>query len=259
MSSSLVNVTDIEPGIRVIELNRPDKRNALCVDLLSPFAEAVEASDPNKGQRVLIIRGAGSVFCAGLDLQEAQDQSKAAESAKLIARSLEALSKSRAIAIAAVHGGAIAGGAGIMSACDFVVAAKGTRIGYPEVHRGLVAGLVMTFLRRQLRERDVRELLLLGEIIDAEQAMAMGLVNRVVEVDQLANAALDLGRRVLKGAPEAVARSKQMIAELWHHTVAEDLHWAHEHHLRARGSSEAEEGMRAFFEKRSPNWVSSSK
>ena len=76
-------------------------------------------------------------------------------SATLIARNLEAISKSRSIVIAAVHGGAIAGGAGLMSACDFAVAARGTSFGYPGVHRGLVAGLVMTFLRRQLRERDM--------------------------------------------------------------------------------------------------------
>jgi len=255
MSSPLVHVADLEPGIRLVELNRPEKRNALCVDLLDQFAGAIEACDPSKGQRVVIVRGAGPVFCAGLDLQEAQDRSKGEESARLIARSLQALSSSRSIVIAAVHGGAIAGGAGIMSACDFVVAARGTSIGYPEVHRGLVAGLVMTFLRRQLRERDVRELLLLGEIVNADRAAEMGLVNRVVDAEQLMDSSLDIARRILKGAPEAVARSKQMIAELWHHTVAEDLHWAHEHHIRARGSAEADEGMRAFFEKRSPQWT----
>jgi methylglutaconyl-CoA hydratase len=255
MPSPLVQVADLETGIRLVELNRPEKRNALCVDLLQEFADAIETCDPAKGQRVVIVRGAGPVFCAGLDLQEAQDRSKGERSAQLIARSLQALSSSRSIIIAAVHGGAIAGGAGIMSACDFVVAARGTSIGYPEVHRGLVAGLVMTFLRRQLRERDVRELLLLGEIINAERAAEMGLVNRVVGGEELMDSALDIARRVVKGAPEAVARTKQMIAELWHHTVAEDLHWAHEHHIRARGSVEAEEGMRAFFEKRSPQWI----
>src|ERR1051326_3358958 len=98
----------------------------------------------------------------------------------LVAKTLIALSQTRLVTIAAVHGAAVAGGAGLMSACDYVVAAARTKIGYPEVRRGLVAGLVMTFLRRQLHERDIRELLLGSELINAERAREMGLVNRIV-------------------------------------------------------------------------------
>src|SRR5581483_5685167 len=113
--------------------------------------------------RVLILRGTGAAFCAGLDLKEASDHAKAHATAELVANTLIALSETRLVTIAAVHGAAVAGGAGIMSACDFVVAARGTKIGYPEVRRGLVAGLVMTFLRRQTGERNMRELLLGAE------------------------------------------------------------------------------------------------
>src|SRR2546423_8424437 len=98
----------------------------------------------------------------------------------MVANTLVALSQTRLITIAAVHGAAVAGGAGIMSACDFVVAAEKTKIGYPEVRRGLVAGLILTFLRRQVCERDIRELLFGSELIDAERAREIGLLNRVV-------------------------------------------------------------------------------
>lgn len=142
-----------------------------------------------------------------------------------------------------------------MSACDFVVAAERTKIGYPEVRRGLVAGLVMTFLRRQLRERDLRELLLASELIDAQRALEIGLVNRVVPVSELENEAQKIAASVLQGAPDAITNSKRLIEELWSTSVKEDIECALRHHMEARESDEAKEGIAAFLEKRAPNWA----
>ena len=206
-------------------------------------------------ERILILRGAGAAFCTGLDLKEAQNQTKAHATADLVAHVLGALSQTRPVTIAAVHGAAVAGGAGIMSACDFVVAAERTKIGYPETRRGLVAGLVMTFLRRQLRERDIRELLLGAELIDAKRALEMGLVNRVVPADEVMNEALKFADSVLQGAPNAVAQTKRLIEELWSTSVKDDLELALKHHMQARDSAEAREGIGAFNEKRKPNWA----
>jgi len=154
-----------------------------------------------------------------------------------------------------VHGAAVAGGAGIMSACDFVVAAQRTKIGYPEVRRGLVAGLVMTFLRRQVSERNMRELLLGSELIDADRAKEIGLVNRVVAHDNLMTEALSLAGSALQGAPAAVAQTKRLIDELWWRSVKQDVDLALKYHMEARESAEAREGIAAFNEKRKPNWV----
>jgi len=110
-----------------------------------------------------------------------------------------------------------------MSACDFVIAAEGTKIGYPEVRRGLVAGLVLTFLRRQLRERDLRELLLTSELIDAKRAQEIGLVNRVVAPNELESAAQKFIASILQGAPTAVTNSKRLIEELWSSSVVDDV------------------------------------
>src|SRR4029453_4256689 len=153
---------------------------------------------------VLILRGAGAAFCTGLDLKEAANTTKAHATAEMVANTLVAISQTRLVTIAAVHGAAVAGGAGIMSACDFVFAAEGTKIGYPEVGRGLVAGLVMTFLRRQIGERNMRELLLGSELIKAEYAKEIGLVNRVVAQDDLMSEAQKFADSVLQGAPHAL-------------------------------------------------------
>src|SRR5437773_11746358 len=104
--------------------------------------------------------------------------------AELVAKALTTLAETRLVTIAAVHGAAVAGGAGIMSACDFVVAGEKTKIGYPEVRRGLVAGLVMTFLRLQIGEGNMRELVLGGELIDAELGWEIGVVCRVGVPDE---------------------------------------------------------------------------
>src|SRR5947207_11713739 len=158
------------PQITMVTLNRPERRNALTLELLNELVAAIKVSSDQTSERVLILRGAGAAFCTGLDLKEAADPKKAHATAEMVANTLVALSQTRLITIAAVHGAAVAGGAGIMSACDFVVAAEKTKIGYPEVRRGLVAGLVLTFLRRQVRERDIRELLLGGELFEADRA-----------------------------------------------------------------------------------------
>ena len=239
----------------VVTLNRPERRNALTIELMSELAGAIVAAEADEAQRVLILRGAGLSFCTGMDLNETADASKAHASADNVAKMLLALSQTRLITIASVHGAAVAGGAGIMSACDFVVAAEGTKIGYPEARRGLVAGMVMTFLRRQLRERDVRELLFTGELIDAQRAREIGLVNRVVAPDQVEAEAQKIAVSVLQGAPNALKNAKRLLEELWSTSVREDIDRALVHHLHARESAEAKEGVAAFLEKRSPKWA----
>src|SRR5258708_14917541 len=238
------------PQITVITLNRPERRNALSIQLLTELIASIKLASDETRERILILRGAGAAFCTGLDLKEAQDQTKAHATADLVARVLGAISEARPVTIAAVHGAAVAGGAGLMSACDFVVAAERTKIGYPETRRGLVAGLVLTFLRRQLRERDIRELLFTGDLISAERAREIGLVNRVVSPNELENETQKIIAAVLQNAPAALASTKRLIEELWSSSVKEDVDLALRHHMEARESAEAKEGIAAFLEKR---------
>ena len=239
----------------IVTLNRPERRNALTIELLTELTAALDAASADPQKRILILRGAGQAFCAGLDLQETTVVEKAHRSAEMVAKTLLAISQTRLVTIAQIHGAAVAGGAGLMSACDFVVAAERTKIGYPETKRGLVAGLVMTFLRRQLRERDIRELLFTGELISAQRAREMGLVNRVCPPDELENETQKIVDAVLQNAPVALASTKRLIEEMWSSTVQEDVESALRHHMEARESAEAKEGIAAFLEKRPPNWT----
>ncbi|MDB6094138.1 MAG: hypothetical protein JWM32_1700 [Verrucomicrobia bacterium] len=254
MSGSFVETTR-SAAITTITLNRPERRNALGIELLEPLVAAIAAAEADPTQRVLVLCGAGPVFCAGMDLNEATDPARAKKSGALIEQVLGALSGSRLVTIAVVQGAAVAGGAGLMSACDFALAATGAQIGYPEVRRGLVAGLVMTFLRRQVKERDARELLLTGELISADRAAAIGLVNRVVPPGELIPESLKIANAVLAGGPEAVAQTKKLWLELGPRPIAEDLAAARSFHLWARNSAEAIEGIAAFREKRPPQWA----
>ncbi len=145
-----------------------------------------------------------------------------------------------------------------MSACDFVVVAEGTKIGYPEVRRGLVAGLVMSFLRRQVGERNMRELLFGSELIDAERAKEIGLINRVVAKENLMSEAERFAHSALQGAPGALTQTKNFIEELWWRSLKEDVELALKYHMQARESPEAREGITAFNEKRPPKWVAGS-
>jgi methylglutaconyl-CoA hydratase len=252
---AIVLIEKQSPQIAIVTLNRPERRNALTIELLTELNAAIKVASDEPHERVLILRGAGAAFCTGLDLKEAADERKAHATADMVAKTLITLSQTRLITIAAVHGAAVAGGAGIMSACDFVVAAERTKIGYPEVRRGLVAGLVMTFLRRQVGERNMRELVLGSELIDAERAREIGLVNRVVAKDDLMSEAQKFADSVLQGAPGALTQTKKLIEELWSTSVQEDVDLALKHHLQARESAEAREGIAAFNEKRPPKWT----
>jgi methylglutaconyl-CoA hydratase len=238
----------------VITLNRPDRRNALNVPLLERLCDAVDTAAADSEVRAIVLRGAGKVFCAGLDMAEAGDPDVSHRSAGLVARMLETVYAAPKVTIAAVHGAALAGGAGLMSACDIVLAADGCKIGYPEVHRGMVAGLVMTFLRRQVHERHARELLLLGEIIEAERAAEMGLVTRCVPTDTLDEALAMVLAQVAKAAPGAIATTKTFFDQLHQRPLRADLDAALDLHVAVRNAGEAQEGMRAFVEKRLPAW-----
>jgi methylglutaconyl-CoA hydratase len=254
MSDALVLVKNDPDGVTTMTLNRPEQRNALNRDLLRAMLAALQNFNADSERRVLILTGAGPALCAGLDLKEARDTSVAHESAALAAEAIQTLAFSPKTTIAAVNGPATAGGAGLMLACDFAIAAETFTTGFPEVQRGLVAGIVMTFLRRKVAEPVARELLLLGELVDADRALAMGLVSRVVRDAELISAAQALAQRALKAAPGAVAMTKQLFDEEWHLSVREHFAKAEALHKSMRTTDEAREGLAAFAEKRPPAW-----
>ncbi|MBA3604152.1 MAG: enoyl-CoA hydratase/isomerase family protein [Parachlamydiaceae bacterium] len=220
--------------LTILRLNRPEKRNALSVALLEQLCVAINEAEQIPGQRVLIITGNGSAFCAGMDLDEAKDPKKLDSLAQLIAKTLTAIYSSPLVTIAAVNGAAIAGGAGIMSACDFVIAVENVQMGYPEIRIGLVAAQVSTLLVRQASWRVVRELLLLGELIDAKRALEIGLINSIASQEELMLSAIGLAQKISRNDFGAIRATKELLAKIEPHPLGEQLQQAIEVHKQAR-------------------------
>lgn len=252
--SDLICVEQVERGIVGVTLNRPDRRNALSISLVTQFCAEIERLENDPVNRVVILRGAGRVFSAGLDLHEATNSALIESSAKGVSRVLTKLRASPLIFIAAVQGGAFAGGAGLMSACDIVVAAEDAKIGFPEARRGLVPAMICGVLMHRVREADLRDLLLTGAPIDATRAREIGLVQRVAPQEQLANEALSVARSVIAGGPETIRHTKALVNAMYERTNSSTVPDLVKTHLAARSSQEAREGLAAFAEKRAPKW-----
>ena len=242
-------------GIAQVTLNRPGKRNALCIDLLQQLCAQVEQLASESSVRVLILQGAGPVFSAGLDLAEASNPELAQFSAECVARSLALLRSTPLITIAAAHGSAFAGGAGLMAACDIAIGTSDLRIGFPEARRGLLPALVCAVMSPKVREGDLRDLFLVGESIDAARAQQIGLLQRVVDPSRLVECAMDVAQSILAGGPQTIAATKLLLNQTYMPTSSFSPEHLLEVHLGARRSSEATEGLAAFLEKRLPNWM----
>lgn len=250
-------LTDLTtPGVMILTLNRPDKRNALSIELMNSLLKSLEQAEKNHLTRVLLLKGSGSIFCAGLDLEEARNPSLAEDSSSCVAHLLERLHATPLITIALAQGAAIAGGAGLLAACDFAIGTPEMKIGFPEVKRGLIPALISTLLIKQVSWRKLRELFFLGESISGTEAVHIGLLNEVVSEMDLQSTGLKLAHKILEGAPQAVRLTKELLNTLQDKHLTKELSAAHDVHLKARASSEALEGIRAFQENRKPIWES---
>ncbi|HEY7481412.1 MAG TPA: enoyl-CoA hydratase/isomerase family protein [Gemmatimonadales bacterium] len=208
-----------DAGVLTLTLNRPDKRNALSAPLIETLHQALESADLDPEVRVVVITGAGKDFCAGADLEELLASADAAPEANEAAAlrlgglfgRLRQLPKP---VVAVVRGRAVAGGAGLMTACDIVLAGAGAQIGYPEIQRGFVPAMVMTMLRRLMGEKAALDLVLTGRLLSAEEALARGLVSRVVADDALDREARDLVSSLAAASPSALALTKRLFHQL---------------------------------------------
>jgi methylglutaconyl-CoA hydratase len=217
--NSGVLATAREGGVLTLTLNRPGKRNALSHALIEALHAAVDGADLDPEVRVVLVSGAGKDFCAGADLEEllasADASSEANEAAALrlgaLFGRLRALPKP---VVAVVRGRALAGGAGLMTACDIVLAGEGAQVGYPEVARGFVPAMVMTMLRRLAGEKAALDLVLTGRLLQAEEARSAGLVSRVVPDDALEREAGALARSLAAAPASALALTKQLFHQL---------------------------------------------
>jgi methylglutaconyl-CoA hydratase len=208
-----------EGGILTLTLDRPEKRNALSSALIDALHGAIDAADLDAEVRVLVLTGAGKDFCAGADLDEllasADATPEANEASALRLGTL--FTRLREIpkpVVAVVRGRALAGGAGLMTACDIVLAGDGAQVGYPEVLRGFVPAMVMTMLRRLAGEKAALDLVLTGRLLSATEALACGLVSRVVPEPVLDRELAALTQALQSAPMSALALTKQLFYQL---------------------------------------------
>jgi methylglutaconyl-CoA hydratase len=239
-------------GVAALTLNRPEKRNALSAALRLALHEALDRTALDHSVRVVTLAGAGKDFCAGADLEELERVAEAGREDSLRdARSLGGLFRKmrthpRPI-VALVHGRALAGGCGLATACDLVLARDDAELGYPEIHLGFVPALVMTMLRRKLGEGRAFEMVALGRRYAADEARELGLVNAVFSAAAFDAEADRWVRELASRPPGALRLSKKLLYELDELDFEEGLERAAEVNAEARMSEECREGVRRFL------------
>ncbi len=203
-------------AVRVITLDRPEKRNALDTALTQALLDALLAADADPGVRAIVLAGAGRGFCAGADLAEFAGLTPA--HAERVARRAELTSRTQSVmqslakpVVSAVQGAAMGGGAGLAIGADMMVAAEDCRLGYPELRHAIVPALVMTGLQRHFGRKLAFELVSLGRILGAAELLTLGVANRVVPPDALLPTALDIATTWAGANPQAMAAAKALL------------------------------------------------
>jgi methylglutaconyl-CoA hydratase len=244
-----------------VTLNDPERANALSPTLAAELVDLYRRPLRDEGVRAVLLAGAGRHFCAGADLahlqalRDAGPEENLADSRRL--RDLfEAVLRQEALTLALVHGSCVAGGCGLATAHDFVVAAEGSTFLYSEVRIGFVAALVAAFLPLRVRGSDLRELLLFPQPLAADRALALGLANRVVPADALRAEGGKLAGEILANASsESIARTKRLLLDLVGHPLDHALHHAAEANAAARSTADFRRGIESVLEtKKPPRW-----
>lgn len=242
-------------GVLTLLLNRPEKRNALNGALVASLRAALEEARAGDEVRVILLRGAGPDFCAGADLAELEETLEASTEESLAdARRLGALlltmrSHPKPI-VAAVQGRALAGGCGLATACDLILAMEGAELGYPEVHLGFVPAMVMAILRKKISESRAFHLVAMGHRITASEALDLGLVNRVFPADAFTGQVLEFVRELAERPPSALALTKGLLYEQADLSVAQGVERGAQVNVEARRTQACRDGVRGFLSRR---------
>ena len=253
MSSEILKVHE-NGGIVTLLLNRPERRNALNRALVDALTAALEDARGREEVRVILLRGSGPDFCAGADLKELEgmlDQSREAglEDSRRLGALLLAMRRHPKPIVAVVHGRALAGGCGLATACDLVLAREDAELGYPEVHLGFVPAMVMAILRRKVTEGKAFELVTLGRRIAAPEAHRIGLVNTVIPRDGFEEEVSAIAAEIAGKPASALALTKGLLYEQADLPVEEGIERGAHVNVEARQTEACREGVRSFLAK----------
>jgi len=251
----------IENKIAYITLNRPEKRNALNNEMVTALITAFENCEFDENVKIVILRAEGKVFCSGADLESLQKLQKNTYEENLgdsillkeLYRLIYIFPK---IVIAQVQGSAIAGGCGLASVCDFIFAVEDAKFGYTEVKIGFIPAIVMIFLIRKIGELKTKELLITGNLITAQEAKNIGLINFVFSEVELKNKVNEFAFMLISNnSHQAMSETKKMLVEIQEKTLDEALNYSAKKNALTRQTDDCKKGIDAFLKKKNLQWI----
>ncbi len=248
--SQLVDYS-IKEHVATITLNRPEKLNAINLGMLGALFQAFESAHEDDNVWIIVLAGNGKSFCVGHNLEMAVAKMKPGRTTDDLYIYQREIFKP---IIAAIHGHCLAQGAGLSLGCDIRIAGESTKIGWPQVKRGISSISGPSILAHVIPLGRAMELLFTGDMIDASEAKQLGLVNRVVPDDQVLNAAEEMVQRILGAAPPAVRGMKEAVMRGLPLRLEDRVRVASYVSLKVALTNDAKEGLRAFAEKRAPVW-----
>lgn len=251
-----------DKGVYTVELNRPDVRNAFNDQLILDLQKTFDGIETNSSVRVVVLKGAGPVFCAGGDLKWMQesvnlDAEKNLQDTRKLARMFATLNTCSKPVVGLVHGAVIGGGVGLTSICDYVIASKETVFSLAEVRLGIIPACIGPFVLAKIGESHARAYFMSAERFGAERAQQIGLVHELAESPEAMHLACDrITKNLLQCGPNAMAAAKRLVGELKTKKQDEALEFVARCLAELRVTPEGQEGLKAFLEKRKPNWIS---
>ena len=250
-----------ENRVAHITLNRPDKRNALNAETVAELKDAFRQAEQNDDVKVIVLSGEGKAFCAGADLAYLQQlqqntyEENLADSQHLMQLFLQIYTHPKPV-IAAINGHALAGGCGLATVCDFSFSVPEAKFGYTEVKIGFIPAIVKVFLLRKIGEGRAKELLLGGQLIDADKAAQWGMINEVVASQEELRQRVQAYAQMLceQNSGQSMALTKQMIAKVQELPLEEALQYAASKNAEARATEDCRRGIASFLNKEPLVW-----
>lgn len=250
----------VKDRIGYLTLNRPEKRNALSHELVSELKAAFTKAEEDSDVKVIVLKANGEAFCAGADLAYLQElqhfsfEENFSDSNHLKELFLQIYTLKKVV-IAQVQGHALAGGCGLATVCDFAYAVPEAKLGYTEVKIGFIPAIVMIFLLRKIGEQKAKQLLLSGDLIKADTAMQLGLINQVVPAEALEATVYAFAQKLIKNnSAQSMELTKKMIGEVQSLPMSDALNYAAQMNATARATDDCKKGINAFLNKQEIVW-----
>ena len=249
--------TELESGVLTVTLQDEENRNALSVGLTSELTETLDEAEENPDVRVIILTNSGRVFCAGADLSE-RSSLKESKSSTRPTDPLQIFGRFRASSkpyIGKINGHCVAGGMGIAAAMDISIATEEAKFGFTEVRIGVAPAMISVLCLPKMRPAEASEAFLRGNRFSASEAARMGLINAAVPANEIDTVIQEIVSDIKAGGPEAIAAAKQLTVRVPQMQVEEAFTWTSKLSANLFKGEEAQEGMRAYLDKRPPSWI----